>query len=200
MKNKFLYRVFILSVFIILIGIGIFLGYRYTDKNYAISDYDNMHSNEENKTVEVYVDEDEIEAVSTKSYDIEVVYIDYYTLCGEKEVSSNIYYGANIDELKESEKAKQEKEKKEYRIKEERIDKIVYERMVETNCPNHFKVILEKDKINIYSVISNEKLELFKQLDVPTDTLRTEVKNELIGGILINSKEELNSIIEDIES
>ena len=41
---------------------------------------------------------------------------------------------------------------------------------------------------------------MYKTLDIPVETLRVEVVNELTGGILVNSKEELNMIIEDIES
>lgn len=203
MEGKFLYRLFVLLILVLLVVVGAFLGYKFTDKYEAISNSNsdnNRHSIEDTNTVNIYMDEDDIEAVSTKTHDIEVVYVDYYSLCGEKVINSNIFYGVNIDEIKEKEKQKQQKENKEYNIKEESNDRIVYERMVDTNCPNHFKIILEENKINIYSIITKEKMELYKTLDIPVETLRIEVKNELVSGILVNSKEELNSIIEDIES
>lgn len=203
MEGKFWYRLFVLVIFILLVGVGAFLGYRYTDKYEAISNSNsdnNRHSNKDTNTIEIYMDEDDIESVSTKSHDIEVVYVDYYSLCGEKITNSNIFYGVNLEEIKEKENQKQQNENKEYKIKEETNERLVYERMVDTYCPNHFKIILEKDKINIYSIVTKEKMELYKTLDIPVETLRIEVKNELVGGILVNSKEELNSIIEDIES
>ena len=48
--------------------------------------------------------------------------------------------------------------------------------------------------------VKGKEYRIYKTLDIPVETLRLEVVNELTGGILVESKEELNMMIEDIES
>lgn len=203
---KFWYRVFVLCVFVLLIGIGGVIGYRLTVTNadideHILSEEEKIiiEDNLDKEAVNIYSD-DEVESVSTKTYDIEVIYIDYYTLCDEEVTSSDFCYGTKLEEVKKQEKEKQEREKITYDILEESKERIVFKRVIDTYCPNHFKIILEEEKINIYNKINEEKYEIYKTLDVPIETLRKEVVDELTGGILINSKDQLNIILEDIES
>ena len=91
--------------------------------------------------------------------------------------------------------------KKCYNIKSESENKIVYSRILSGNCPNHFKIILEDNKINIYSIQGENKNTLYMTLDdVNIDNLRDELKKMVKKGTYINSREELNSFIEDLES
>lgn len=199
MEKKFWYRIFVLSVFVILLGVGSILGYNLSINNSNIKDYNSEETNNIGKeAVKIY--DDEIESVSTKTYDIEVVYIDYYTLCNEEITNSNFCYGVKLDEIKKQEILKQENESNIYEMVEESTNRIVFKKVIDTYCPNHFKVVLEDNKINIYNKVVDEKYEMYKTLDVPVETLRIEVVDELTGGIVVNSREELNMIIEDIES
>jgi len=80
-------------------------------------------------------------------------YEDNYIICEETITSKNLVYDSTMEEVKKQEETKQEKEGKVYRIKEETNDKIVYTRKLKQNCPNHFKVILEKENIVVYNVV-----------------------------------------------
>ena len=138
---------------------------------------------------------------STKTYDITVVYEDNYTVCNESVVTSKVEYGTTMDKVKEEEKNYQEEKGLVYTIKTETEDKIVYSRSINENCPNHFKVILEDDKINVYSIQGENKSTLFMTVkDVNINNLRKELKEMVQKGTYINSKEELNRFIEDLES
>lgn len=197
MNNKFWYRVFVLCVFVLLLSIGTIIGYNYSKNMDEIAIDDNNVYNRDN-VINIY--EDDVTSVISKKHDIKVEYIDYYTLCGEKITDSKDYYDTTIDDVKNNEERKQKENGFEYIIKEENNDKIIFQRSVDTYCPNHFKIILEDKNINVYRKITDKKDELYKKLDIPIETLRTEVVNELTGGILVNSEQELNMIIEDIES
>ena len=209
MKNKFWYRIFVLSFFVTLLSVGSIIGYKLSVGNLGTNDY-TLNRNEKNnvmddtnildkEAINIYND-DEVESVSTKTYDIEVIYIDYYTLCDEEIASSDFCYGVKVEEVKEQEINKQKREENIYEILEESNERIVFKKVIDTYCPNHFKVILEESKINVYSRITEKEYRIYKTLDIPVETLRLEVVNELTGGILVESKEELNMIIEDIES
>lgn len=200
MNNKFWYRIFVLSVFVILLGAGSIIGYRVIKSDTNIDDYTISNDNNDIDFQSVDIYDEEAESVSTKTYDVEVVYIDYYSLCDEEIAESNIHYGVKVDEIMAEEVKRQEEQKLEYDLKEKNNERIVFSKVVETYCPNHFKVILEENVINIYNKVTDEKYEMYKTLDIPVDTLRIEVVEELTGGILVDSKEELNMIIEDIES
>ena len=199
MNNKFWYRIFVFSVLVILVGVGGIIGYKFVKNNDNIDDYTISNDNNiDYHSVDIY--DEKVESVSTKTYDIEVVYIDSYTLCDEDIVDSKIHYGAKLEDVKKIELESQEKESLKYDIVEENNERIVFKSIKEAYCSNHFKIVLEEGKINIYNKVTDDKYEIYKTLDIPVETLRIEVVEELTGGILVNSKEELNMIIEDIES
>lgn len=197
--NKFWYRMFIFILLVCLLGIGAVIGYQYT-KKVPMEEQGEIKANTPEDQVHIYTEDEEVEPVSTKKYNLEVKYIDEYTLCHETIEDANIHYGVEIEEVISQEKKKQKEEKKEYQLTEQDQEKVVFKRIMETYCPYHYKVILEEGNIHIYQRITEEKQEEYQTLDIPADTLRVEVINELTGGILVNSKEELKSIIEDIES
>lgn len=140
-------------------------------------------------------------SVSTKTYDIEVVYEDDYSGCGESVTNSKMEYGTTIDEVKEKEKKYQEENGLNYDIKAEGTNRIIYARTLNGNCPNHFLVILENGKINVYSIQSEDNKTVYMTIDnVNVDYLREELKEKVEKGTYINSREELNLFIEDLES
>ena len=104
-------------------------------------------------------------SVSTKTYDIEVVYEDDYSGCGESVTNSKMEYGTTIDEVKEKEKKYQEENGLNYNVKAEGTNRIIYARTLSGNCPNHFLVILENGNINVYSIqTEDKKIRLKKRL------------------------------------
>ena len=195
-KEKILYC---LSL-VVLLFVGIGVGYIKTVSLDSLN-IDNTSVVEFANNYDLVTNNELLITASTKTYDITVVYEDNYTVCNESVVTSKVEYGTTMDKVKEEEKNYQEEKGLVYTIKTETEDKIVYSRIINENCPNHFKVILEDDKINVYSIQGENKSTLFMTVkDVNINNLRKELKEMVQKGTYINSKEELNRFIEDLES
>lgn len=195
-KNKILYCL----ALVLLLFLGIGFGYVKT-VSFDKLEIDNTSVLDFAKNYSVARNSDLVVTASTKTYDITVVYEDNYTVCKEDVTKSKVEYGTTIDKVKADEKKYQEEKGLEYNIKSESENKIVYSRILSGNCPNHFKIILEDNKINIYSIQGENKNTLYMTLDdVNIDNLRDELKKMVKKGTYINSREELNSFIEDLES
>lgn len=196
LKNKILYCL----VLVLLLFGGIGFGYMRT-VSFSNLDIDNTSVLDFAKNYSIVTNNDLVVTASTKTYDITVVYEDYYTVCKEDVSKSKVEYGTTIDKVKEDEKKYQEEKGLEYEIKSEKENKIVYSRTINENCPNHFKIILEDEKVNIYSIQGENKSTLYMTLDdINIKNLRDELKQMITKGTYINSREELNSFIEDLES
>ena len=62
-------------------------------------------------------------------------------------------------------------------------------------------VIKEDEKINVYSIQGENKSTLYMTIDnINIENLRDELKQMVNRGTYINSREELNRFIEDLES
>lgn len=196
MKKNMKYSFFVFSILVFCLVLGIYLGFRYTRNNEDVIDYNNVTA-DDNENVNV---DDKVSPVSTKAYDIELIYQDIYTKCGHVIESKNTVYGTTLDKLKETEQTKQQKEGNKYEIVEESNEKLVYKRQIDQNCPNHFLVKLEEGTVYIYNIVDESAMTVYRKINVDSDTLNPEMLEELNLGIKANSKEELNLIIEDIES
>lgn len=195
-KDKILYCL----ALVVLLFIGIGVGYVKTG-SFGDIKIKNSSVLEFAKNYSLIPSKDLVITASTKTYDITVVYEDNYTVCNENTTTSKIEYGTTMDKVKEEEKKYQEEKGLLYNIKEETENKIVYTRTINENCPNHFKVIVEDNKINIYSIQGENKSTMYMTIDnVNIENLRDELKQMVKRGTYINSREELNRFIEDLES
>lgn len=193
MSSKTKYRVIIASATVFLLVVGVAIGLVVSMKN----DNDSYMVKEEpiiDDEVNIY------QTVSTKTYDIELIYIDYYKLCDESIETKETVYGTTLDKLKEEESKKQKEKNLEYTIEEEGNECLVYKRVINSNCPNHFNVKLEEGKVNIYNIVDDSVSTLYKSIDVSEELIRPELIEELNEGIRADSLVDLNFIIEDIES
>lgn len=195
LKQKLLY----FSCLVVLLFVGITVGFIKSSSegtginNESLLDYARNYAIVKNNDVVV--------TASTKTYDITVIYEDYYTVCKEYIRKSNVNYGTTLDELKAKEKDYQQENGLMYEILAESDDKIVYSRNINENCPNHFKVIAEGEKIVVYSIQGENKKTVFMTVEnVNVKHLRDEIREKIEKGVYINSKEELNKFIEDLES
>ncbi len=199
MENRKKYRLLVIILFIFLLSLGIFVGLNMTYNN---SLYDNYIGEEQkdkdgdNNDINIYGSE----PVSTKKYNIDLVYIDEYTLCGETIKNEETIYDTTLADLKLIEENKQLQENTKYEILEESNERLVYSRKLNQNCPNHFIVQLEEGKIVVYNVVSESVKTKYQEIDISTELIRPELMEELNVGIKANSHQELNFIIEDIES
>lgn len=193
MKYKILFGILIVGLFL---G-GIFLGIKISGTEDDNEAFETLNKEDEN-----LIYEENATSVQTisKKYDIELVYEDNYTLCGETVTKKETIYDTTLEELKSNEEKKQEQEGKVYKIKEESNEKLVFSRNISENCPNHFIIILEENTINIYKDIDGKTKNLYRKIDTQDKLLREDLKEELEKGIKIGSYEELNLLIEDLES
>lgn len=195
-KDKILYCL----ALIVLLFLGIGVGYVKTASLDKIN-INNSSVLEFARDYNLETSNDMVITASTKTYDITIVYEDKYTVCNESVTTSKIKYGSTMDKVKEEEKRYQEEKGLLYEVKEETESKIVYYRTINQNCPNHFKVILEEDKINVYSIQGEDKSIIYMTIeDINIENLREELKQKIKKGTYINSREELNRFIEDLES
>lgn len=198
MEKKTKYRIFVGILSVFLLSLGVMLGLTLSYKSNVTDGRESYHEEDiaQDDDVNVY----QGEPVSTKTYDIELVYIDFYKLCGERIQTTDTIYGTKLDDLKQKEATKQKEAGKTYQILEETNERLVFEREIEQNCPNHFNVTLDNGKIMIYNVVSDAVSTIYKTIDIPQELIRPEMLEELNVGIKVNSKEELNLLIEDLES
>lgn len=194
MKKNIGYSFLVLGILVLCLSIGIYLGFRYTKNNENLMDYTETTAEDNNN------ENNDTTPVSTKTYDIEVVYKDKYNKCGHIIENKNMTYGTTLEKVKEEENVKQKENGNIYEIIEESNEKIIYSREIEQNCPNHFLVKLEDKTIVVYNVVDDSTMLVYKKINADLETLNPEMLEELNVGIKADSKEDLNLIIEDIES
>lgn len=192
MNKRMFFSFFAISGVFLLLLLGIYVGFKFTRNGKIVED--------KTSTADDSIEKDETTPVSTKTYDIEVVYKDEYTKCGHTIQNKDMVYGTTLENLKEEENKKQKEKGIIYEVEEESNDQIVYSRKVDQNCPNHFLVKIENNNIVIYNIIDDAAMSVYKKLEVDINTLNPEMLEELNEGIKVDSKEDLNLIIEDIES
>ena len=192
MNKRMFFSFFAIGGIVLLLVLGVYIGFKYTRNDKNVEDKTSI--------AEDRIEKDETTPVSTKTYDIEVVYKDEYTKCGHTIQSKDMVYGTTLENLKKEENQKQKEKGIIYEVEEESNDQIVYSRKVDQNCPNHFLVKIENNNIVIYNIIDDAAMSVYKKLEVDMNTLNPEMLEELNEGIKVDSKEDLNLIIEDIES
>ena len=192
MNKRMFFSFFAIGGIVLLLVLGVYIGFKYTRNDKNVED--------KTSTADDSIEKDETTPVITKPYDIEVVYKDEYTKCGHTIQNKDMVYGTTLENLKEEENKKQKEKGIIYEVEEESNDQIVYSRKVDQNCPNHFLVKIENNNIVIYNIIDDAAMSVYKKLEVDINTLNPEMLEELNEGIKVDSKEDLNLIIEDIES
>ena len=192
MNKRMFFSFFAIGGIVLLLVLGVYIGFKYTRNDKNVEDKTSI--------AEDRIEKDETTPVSTITYDIEVVYKDEYTKCGHTIQNKDMVYGTTLENLKEEENKKQKEKGIIYEVEEESNDQIVYSRKVDQNCPNHFLVKIENNNIVIYNIIDDAAMSVYKKLEVDINTLNPEMLEELNEGIKVDSKEDLNLIIEDIES
>lgn len=194
-KNK--YRLMVIAIFFILLVTGIWIGFQSQVKNTPPTNTEPVINTAEENQVNIY---QEKPVISKKTYDIEVVYEDYYATCKETLMKKKMAYATTLEELKTQEKEEQIKENKEYQIVKETQTELIYRRELPQNCPNHFEVKIENGTVVVYQIVNTGVTTKYREMDVPQELIRPEMLEELNTGILVNTKEELNLLIEDLES
>ncbi len=79
-------------------------------------------------------------------------------------------------------------------------EKVVLSRQVNKVCPNHYLVTVNKGYITIYKYNEDGSKELVEQTDIPINILPVMDQEKLQKGILVDTKKEVNQLLEDYSS
>lgn len=198
MKEKRIHRILIMSIGTILLSVGLYFGMQFSDKVNPETDPSteviNNNDNKGNENIQVYVDPKD------QKTDIELVYEDYYKLSDETIKNSDMVYGISINDLKSQELKKVTENKSKYELVQETSTKLVFRREINQYSPNTFEVKIVEGKVIIYNVLSEDAKTTYKETDISESEIRPELLDELKKGMRVTSKDELNMLMEDIES
>jgi flagellar basal body-associated protein FliL len=188
--NKIISIIIVLSIAVMLLVVGTYIGLKIGDEATAEVINPNPEVVVYDPPVTVVTNETEQEK---EKVDIEVIYEDYYTNCKHKIVNKNMEFGSTIEKIKE-------KTDDEYDVIEEGDNGITFRKEIETNCPNHFELKLVDGYVVIFQRVTLDKTVIYKNTEIPQTVIRDELVEELEKGIKVDSLEDLNSYMEDIES
>ncbi|HZJ76728.1 MAG TPA: BofC C-terminal domain-containing protein [Oscillospiraceae bacterium] len=79
-------------------------------------------------------------------------------------------------------------------------EKIVLSRQANKVCPSHYLVIVDNGYITIYKYNEDGSRELVEQTDIPINILPVMDQEKLRKGILLDTKKEVNQLLEDYGS
>lgn len=86
-----------------------------------------------------------------------------------------------------------------WEIKEFSANKIILYKEFEEECNEHYIVKDNDGKVKIYKILENGEQVEEKATEISTDYLTENDKLNMKNGIIVNSKEDLNQLIEDFE-
>lgn len=86
-----------------------------------------------------------------------------------------------------------------WEIKEFSTNKIILYKEFEEECNEHYIVKDNDGKVTIYKILENGEQVEEKATEISTDYLTENDKLNMKNGIIVNSKEDLNQLIEDFE-
>lgn len=169
----------------------------YTVKMQTIAEKSNIAGNEYNLLAEK--NNAKTEAIATNAGkekttpNTELILKKIYTDCGHT-ISDSAEIPTEMVNLTEDEI----KEKYNTWVLEEFTkDRVVLSKQVDSFCGEHYLVIEENEKINVYKLDEEENRSLQEQVDVEFQYLPETDKILLKNGIYVNGNEELNKIKED---
>lgn len=196
MSQRGVYRIILAIVTVILLVVGIYIGKRIS-KNVeqpstaqVLSNSDLTNNTTNNNQVNIY----------DQKQDIELIYEDYYKLDDKTVTNSTMVSGLSMNDLKAQEEQKIKTNNSGYDLVEQTSISLRYRRTLDQYSPNHYLVRLVNGKVVIYNMVSDSVTTVYKQTDISESSIRPELVEELNMGKRVDSKEELNSLLEDLDS
>lgn len=192
MRIETMYRLLVVTVFILMMTVGVYIGIEVTDKennntqNVVVSNTDN---------IKIY-DEEIVEEKVEKIMDVSVKFTDVYPDCGHNIESEETHSETTLETVKK------EIEDKDlgYKLMGEQEGILIYQKVHTGKCMNHYKVILENDVVTIYRMGKSGEFEPYQVTEITVSMLREGIIEQLKEGILVDDIEELFLLMEDIES
>lgn len=130
----------------------------------------------------------------------QLIYKTLYTQCEdiieEKQKPTSELIGLNKDGFKEY----LTKNQLDWEIESFSKEKVVLLKQVNKTCPNHYLVSVNKGYIAIYRYDEDSNKELIEQTDISINILPTIDQEKLQKGILVDTRKEVNELLEDYSS
>ncbi|MGI6706958.1 MAG: hypothetical protein ACOX6S_12235 [Clostridia bacterium] len=80
-------------------------------------------------------------------------------------------------------------------------DKVVFYKVFHQYCPKHFILKREDNFLGIYRTVENtDRMKMIKRFDIPYDSLDEDLRERIEEGIVENSQEDIESILENLDS
>lgn len=195
MRTETMYRILVATVMVLLLVIGIYIGID-SANNEKESKMIASVSNQ-NVTVKPYIEEYK-DTVSEEDLviDVSVVYTDVYPDCGHTIEQEETHESTTVNKIKQ----KIDEKDLGYRLVGTDDGILIYQKVNVGRCRNHYKVVLEEDRVKIYRIGISGEYEPYQETEITVETIREGIKEQLIKGIEVDELEELILLIEDIES
>lgn len=191
--SKFAYQMLIISVLLILMVVGVYIGFQ-ASKPKGKSQTDAETKSVNTRDVVVYTESNQ----NNKLEDVEIIYVDIYKECNHSVQNKVIEYGSVFNDVKfrESKKAIDTG----YKIIKDSDGVLMFERSIPGKCSDHYLIKLENGRVVIYNMKKDGNYGKFEETDIYETSLREVYITKLNTGIEANTSEELYMILEDMES
>lgn len=195
MKTETMYRILVFLVLVLLMLVGVYIGIDATNKEREQS----LIASVSNEKITVKPYEEIVEETVSEDdliIDVAIVYTDVYPDCGHTIEQEEKHSNTSVNKVKE------EVENKDlgYRLIGSENGILIYQKVNIGKCRNHYKVVLEDNRVNVYRIGITGEFEPYQETEITVDTIRDGIKEQLIEGIEVDELEELLLLMEDIES
>ena len=192
-NSKVTYQLLVISILLVLMVVGLYIGIQASKpKEKSLTKDDTEPANTTN--VILYSEKDQ----KNKLQDIEVVYVEVYKECGHIIQNKSIEYGSIFSDVdvKESKAAID----KGYKKTKNSDGILMFEKELPGKCSDHYLIKLEGGRVVVYNIKADGKYGKFKDTDIYQTSLREMYIISLNKEMKVETLEELNTILEDMES
>ena len=189
--QKQTYRFLILGIMSVLLTIGTIIGYNLGKdiaKSGQIIDVPDFEITDNSSIIEEVISKD----INIKKEYIIIKEIEYVE-CGHTNSIEDIIISDSIDNaLKDLDK--------DYEIISKATNGAVTRKKINSFCPNHFIITIKDDYVVVYRKISENEKDIYLDTEIPINILRDDLLEDLNKGMEVEGIENLNKIIQEIES
>ncbi len=194
MGTKIMYKILFGTMMILLFVVGMYIGAELQEKDKST---DVISATNNNVKIEVQPYNDEIvETEDEELINVSVKYTDVYPDCGHTIESNEQYDNSRVTDIKDEIESKDLG----YRLIGIQDGMLIYQKVHNGMCLNHYKVLLEDNAVKIYRINQLGEFEFYQDTEITIETIREGIKEQLEKGIEVDELEELLLLIEDIES
>ncbi|MBR6689054.1 MAG: hypothetical protein IKL68_03475 [Clostridia bacterium] len=192
MRTETIYKILFGVTLILLFMVGVYIGAEISNKE---EQNNVIASTSKDVKIEVEPYEETVDEVE-ELIDVSVKYTDVYPDCGHTIESHEQYEKTTLMDMKEEIESKDLG----YRLIGQEDGLLIYQKVHNGKCLNHYKVILEENTVKIYRINMSGEFEFYQDTEITTEMLREGIREQLEKGIMVDEVEELLLLIEDIES